>query len=95
VARLQAGANRSTFVVNSARPINFVDKRSGREKFPVGSVENVKKAVAIRFYNEFSQLTAKGCVHQNRSFHSVVIEQVVRRKLEIPFELTGVRIESQ
>src|SRR6266478_8297337 len=92
---LNSGANRPAFIVNSAGPIEFFGERSGREKLAIGSIEHVKKAVAVRLYNKFSRLTAESGIDEDGSFDGVIVEQVVRRELKIPFELAGVRIEGK
>src|SRR5439155_27362294 len=94
-AGLDSGANRAAFIVNCAGPIEFFDERSGREKRAIGAIEHVEKAVAVRFYDEFSRLTAESGIDEDRSFDGVVVKQVVRSELEIPFELAGVRIEGK
>src|SRR5258705_3813308 len=93
--RLKSSANRAAFIVNCAGPIEFFDEWSGREKRAIGAIEHIQKAVAVGLYNEFSRLTAESAVHKDGSFDGVVVEQVVRRELEIPFELAGVRIEGK
>ena len=92
---LKSAANRAAFIVNCSGPIEFFDERSSREKRAIGAIEHVEKAVAVRFYNEFSPLTAESGIDEDGSFDGVVVEQVVRRELEIPFELAGVRIERE
>src|ERR1700687_2420924 len=92
---LKVGTNRPSVGVDSFCPVQFLRELRGREKFAVGAVENVQKAVAVRFYQEFARLPLVHGIHENGSFRGVIVKKIVGRELEIPFEFAGLGIQGE
>src|SRR5580700_2075344 len=89
------GTNRTTLRIDAAGPIQMLSELRRRQKLSIGSIENVEEAVTVSLDQQFARLALIDGIDQNRSFFGVVIKQIMRRKLEIPFELAAVGIERQ
>ena len=83
--RLQTRANRPAAVVNSARPVHFLGKSRGIKKLARGAIEKVEEPVAVGFDQQLSHLPIDGHVDEHGGFRRVVVKQVMRGKLEVPF----------
>src|SRR5438309_409581 len=53
-ARLYVSTDRTSFLVDALRPIQFVCKTNRRQKLPVFTIQNVKEPVPVRLHQEFS-----------------------------------------
>src|SRR5262244_2966103 len=93
--RLRSSSNWPSLSVDAARPGQLFHKRPCREKRAIRSVQHVKKSIAIGLNQQLAQPPAKLRVHQYRGLHCVVVEKIVRRKLKMPLQLSGVGIERQ
>ena len=76
-ARTNAGAclgglyirsNGTAFFVDTGGPIEFLGETPGGKKCAIGAIENVQKAVSVRFDDEFSRLTAETLHRPRREF---------------------------
>src|SRR5438046_446741 len=92
---LDAGSNRTTLRINALRPIEFLHEWKGGEKFSTNAVQNVEKPIASGLDKQLSRLPPIVRVEQDGSLCRVVVIQVVRRKLKIPFELSRIRVQGQ
>src|SRR2546430_993026 len=70
-------------------------QRKCGEKFSVGAVQDIEIAVAIRFEEQLSLLAMVAGIDQDGSLRRVVVKEVVRRKLKIPFELSRVGVQGE
>src|SRR5579864_1980758 len=92
---LHAGSNRTALRINALRPIEFVHEWKSREKLSTNAVQNVEKSIAIGLDKQLSRLPPVVSVDQDGSLRCIVVIQVVRRKLKIPFELSRIRVQGQ
>src|SRR5205814_5242299 len=90
---LHSGSNRPALSIDSLGPVQFFHERKCGEKFSVGAVQDIEIAVAIRFEEQLSLLALVAGIDQDGSLRRVVVKEVVRRKLEIPFELSRVGVQ--
>ncbi len=81
--------------VDPSRPIQFFDERHGEEKFPIRAVQYVEVTRCGSPQPAVCAAVHDIGVDKNRGFHGVVVKKIVRRELEIPLQLSGVRVESQ
>src|SRR5579864_841066 len=84
---------RSSGRVNSCRPGQPLQERSGSKKLTVRSVENIKETVAVGLEKQMTHGSVLFLIHQYRRFVGVVVIQVMRCELEIPLQLPGVGID--
>ena len=63
------------------------------EKFPGGAIQHVEKSVAIAPQHQLARRALPIRVDQHGDLHRVVVVRIVRRELEMPFELAGIGIE--
>ena len=75
------------------RPIQRVDERLRQDLLAGGAVQHEEVAVAAGLRHQLARLAVDHAVEQHRRLHRVPIVHVVRRGLEIPDQLAGVRIE--
>src|SRR5437899_11221193 len=92
---LHACSNRTALRINAPRPIELLHERKSGEEFSIGAVQNVERPSAIGLDKQSSRLLPVVRVDQDGSLRSVVVIQVVRRKLKIPFELSRIRVQGQ
>src|SRR6202011_2033996 len=81
--------------VDALCPVQFFNKRCCREKLAGGSIEYVDVAISVRLHQKFASFALERRVNQDWSLHRVVVEQVVRGELEMPFQLSGIRVKCQ
>src|SRR5205823_1655257 len=79
----------------SACPIQFLDKPNGGKKFAASSIKDVDVPVTVCLDHKLSRLTFVSCIDEYWRFSRVIVEQVMRRELEIPLQFAGVGIECQ
>src|SRR6516162_8608166 len=93
--RLNTGEHRTASFIDTARPVQQFREARGAEIPPIGAIQDVEESVAIGFEQEALQLSVPSHVRQNGRFGGVVIEQIVRGELEMPFKPARVRLERQ
>src|SRR5262249_54107772 len=81
--------------VDTFCPGELLHEWSSGKEFSIGSIKNVKKAVAIRFDEKLSWLPPILRIDKNRGLNAVVVVEIVRSELEIPFQFPGVRIDCE
>src|SRR5207244_9395252 len=64
-----------------------LDKRPAEKQSPVGPVQRVEEAVAVRHHDDLARLAADRQITQNRHLSRVPIVEVVRRSEEHTSEL--------
>src|SRR5579864_1443342 len=87
--------NRTTRSVYVFGPIQFLHERSRVQKSSIGPVENIEKAIPVGLYQQASPRAALLRIHQDRGFIRIVVVQIVRRELEVPFQFARIGVESQ
>ena len=82
--------------VQAGRPRHLLDERHAPDERAGGAVERVGVAVPVRLQVELLHGSAAGReVDEHVLRHAVVVERVVRRVLEAPPDLPGVRVHRQ
>ena len=76
-------------------PVQLLHKRGGVEEFAIGAVENIKKSVAVGLHQQPTGRAVIFDIDKHRRFIGVIVIEVVRRELEVPFQLPGVGIDRQ
>jgi hypothetical protein len=80
---------------NATRPRQLLNERRGLQQFPVRTVQNIKKAVAIGVQQQLSFLAMKSPVDEHQGLVRVPVVKIVRSELEMPDQLTGLGVERQ
>ena len=63
------------------------------QELAVGAVEHVEVAVAIGLHEQLARPALPGRVDEHERLLRVVVVHIVRRELEMPLQLSGLRIE--
>ena len=76
-------------------PLAPVDRRErlGEQALAVGAVQDKEVAVARGLHQHLARLAVEAAIHQHRDLGRIPIVRVVRRNLESPGELPGIRIQ--
>ena len=80
--------------VDSCGPVHR-DERFRQENFAGCAIDRVCEAIAIKVHEHFPHLALDWEVDEDVLVHGVVVPHVVRRHLECPHHLAGVRIARQ
>src|SRR5205807_970675 len=75
----------SALFVDAFGPIQLLRKLRGRKEFAGHAIQYIDESVAVGFDKELARFPFKLSVDQNRGFGGVVIVEIVRGELEIPF----------
>ena len=75
--------------------VRSLDERLGQQELAGQPIEHVEEAVAIAVEQQLARLAAERGVDEHRRLGRVPVVQVVRRELEVPLQLAGVRIERE
>ena len=81
-----------SFRVESAGPVHLHERRA-EEETAVRAIEHVEKSVAVRPEHRLGRRAAPVEIGQHGDLDGVVVVGVVRRELEVPLQLSGIRIE--
>ncbi len=84
--------NRSAIRIKFARPAGR-GKRRTEQEFPSDPVEHVKKPVPITHHDHLTGLPLPVHFSQNRHVIGIPVVQIMGRKLIVPAQLTGIRIQ--
>src|SRR5258708_23869629 len=90
-----AGKYGSAGCVHTCGPVELLHKWRCCEKFAGDTIENVEKSVAVGLHQKVSGFAALFDIDEHWGFVGVKVIQVVRRELEIPLQLSCVRIQGQ
>ena len=79
----------------SSRPLGpgHLHERLAEQELAVGAIEHVHEPVPVGPQHHLARPALPLDVGEHRHLHRVVVELVVRRELEMPFQLTGVGVE--
>src|SRR5580704_10164794 len=78
--------------VDTFCPCDLFHEWSRGKEFSAGPIKNVEKTVAICFNEKFSRLPLIFPIDENRSLEGVVVIEIMRSELEVPFQFSGIRI---
>src|SRR5207245_95255 len=85
-------SRRPALFIESIRPCDF-DERFTQKEFSCGAIKHIKKAVPIGPQDDLALLTFPLDVGQDWNLNRIKVEIVVRRKLKIPLQFSGVRVQ--
>ena len=85
--------DRPTVLIQPESPI-LLDEVFAHQKFAGGAIQDVEEAVAIGPEHHFALLALPVDIGEDRNLRRIPVVFIARRELEIPFQLSGVRIES-
>ena len=68
---------------------------SAQQELSVGAVEDIEEPVAIGVQQEFAGFSSILRVDQHRRLGRIPVVDIVRRELIVPFQLSGIGIQSQ
>src|ERR1700722_89615 len=85
--RPQIRVSGTTVRINPLSPGQLLDKLSGRQEFPIRTIEHVNVTITVCLENELSRLALIFHVYQHRGLYRVVVVKLVGRELEVPLEL--------
>ena len=74
-------------------PIHAADEWRCLKELAVGAIENIIIAVAIGLQRQLARLAFEGHVRKNDDLRGIIVVRIVRRVLEIPFQLAGIDIQ--
>ena len=74
-------------------PKSVCNERLAEQKLAIRPVQNIEEAVPIRLQQQLASPTLKRGVHQHQRLSRVPVVKVVRGELEMPAQLSGLRIE--
>jgi hypothetical protein len=84
------------FGVDALGPIQRLHERRGAQKFAGGAIQHIEVTVAIRMQQKLARAAfVQSAVEQHRPGLRVPIVRVVRRELEIPFQLARIGVQRQ
>ena len=94
--RLHVGhADRSSLRRQAGRPGDVLDVLACREELAGRAIEHVEEAVAVGLHQQLARLPLPVDVDERRRFLRVVVPDIVRRELEVPLQLSRLRIERE
>ena len=82
--------NRTTEGINAFRPVHGREGR-GQQVLAIRPVEHEEVAVARSLHQQLARRAVKVAVHEHRHFGGIPVVRIVRRGLESPGQLAGVR----
>src|SRR5580658_5383977 len=92
---LSRNQNRPAIATNALCPSQLLEELLRQQKLPVGSVEDIKEAVAVALHQQFTRLAFPIGVDHERRLAGVPVPKVVGGGLVIPFQLAGFGVKRQ
>src|SRR5215813_5724025 len=86
--------NRTALFINLLRP-GLLYVLFGQQEFARYTVEDIMESVAAGHDHQLTRPPANRRIEQDRNLRGVPIMRVVRSKLEMPFQLSGVHIQGE
>src|SRR5439155_23732336 len=83
---------RPALFIEPAGPVYF-DKRFAQEELTGRSIQHIEEAIPVGPEHDLAWAALPLHIDQDRNLRRVVIKFIVGRKLVIPFQLAGIRIE--
>src|SRR5208283_2005786 len=88
-----AGGNRPASRIYALGPIQFLHERCGLNELAIDPVENIEKAIPVSLYQQMKNRSVLLYICQHGGFIGVVVIQIVRGELEVPFQLSRIGVE--
>lgn len=88
-------ADRPAILIDPFGPIQLLRELFCEKEMAVRSVQDIEEAVAIGGHNEFARPPPESCIDKDGRLRGVVVVQIVRAELEVPFELSRIWIQRQ
>ena len=87
--------NRTTIFVQPFRPVELLNILRAVQKLPIPTIQDVHIAVPIGLGQGFDRLPAARDIEQKHAGVAIVVPDIVRGELEVPFDLATVRVKGQ
>src|SRR6185436_11491455 len=85
--------NRPAFGVEALGPVELFEELFAEKQLPVSAVEHIEKTIAIGLQQKLARLALPLGIDEHGRLLRVPVVNIVRRELEIPPELSCLRLQ--